>query len=159
MEVLDFSQLSDMDKFFVIIGIVLMISGVIGCMANMMNRMTSHSRSNAGMIFGIVGMATGMLVSAIFMVNPVGKSIEAAGNAAEDAAFEERMNWEHAKEDGFVFYYNGEEVDPETVDRSQYQVSYDYDGQHVYLSDPAPSSDSGNSGSDTYFVPVFIPYD
>lgn len=71
MEVLEFSQLSGIDKFFVIFGIICVVIGFISIMANMMSFSTGSSNSNAGMKFGIISVTLGLLLSIIFMFSPI----------------------------------------------------------------------------------------
>lgn len=157
MEFVDFELLSSTSKFMVIAGVFCVLAGVACVAFAMMRRMVNPYISSAPIFVGVGALVFGLVMSMWGMMNPMGKTEERIVQQAEDAALEQRMRWDNAKKDGYSFYYNGAEVDPETVSYTQYNVVYNDENKSVYLAQPTPAPQSDSHT--TTFFPIFIPYD
>ncbi len=157
MELIDFELLSATSKVLVIIGLFCTIAGVVCVGFALMRKMANPYMSYSSMFIGIGALVVGLVISMWGMTNPLGKTTERMIQQAEDAALEQRMQWDNAKKDGYSFYYNGTEVDPETVSYTQYNVVYNDENKAVYLAQPTPVPQSDSHT--TTFFPIFIPYD
>lgn len=60
---------------------------------------------------------------------------------------------EKAESGSYVCYYNGEEVDPKTIDISLYEYTVNDEKHTIYLTD----KQGGQSTNSTMMIPVVIP--
>lgn len=76
---------------------------------------------------GLSKTAIGVLVVAILLL---GGTVWFVGSIEE----EEARHWERALDEGYSFYVDGSEVEPENVDRNQYEITFDDEANKVFLS-------------------------
>lgn len=95
---------------------------------------------------------TGLFILVVSVVTLVIGSIVFLPVATKYAANKESEIKSKVESGDYTVYYNGQEVDPETVDIFMYQYKVDDEKKAVYLTDKQPYT-----GTRTNTLPVIIP--
>lgn len=95
---------------------------------------------------------SGLIILAVSIVVLVIGSIAFLPVAMKYASNKESEIKSKVESGDYTVYYNGQEVDPETVDIFMYQYKVNDENKTVYLTDKQPSA-----GTSTSTFPVIIP--
>lgn len=94
----------------------------------------------------------GLIILLVSVVTVVGISIALYPVATKYSANRQSEIKSKVESGDYTVYYNGQEVDPETVDIFMYQYKVDDEKKAVYLTDKQPYTDTR-----TNTLPVIIP--
>jgi len=151
------SAISSLD----LIGGFVALIGILGVAIEVRNIVYDRTNVTGAVFFGII-MAVGFGITLYSSYKDIPQkeiaetTVETVTDLRTDSELASKMNWQNAKKDGFTFYLDGEEIDPEAVDYTQYDISYDNANQKVYMTYKQPEVNI-SSGHSTSYVPIVIP--
>ena len=146
-----------------LIGVFVALIGILGVAVEVRNIVCDRTNVTGAIFFGIIMVAGFGITLYSNYKDTLPKetaetTIETITDLRTDEELAAKMNWQNAKKDGFAFYLDGQEIDPETVDYTQYDISYDNANQKVYMTYKQPEVHvNSSSGHDTSYVPIVIP--